>query len=83
MVETMPPQNCRSCGRPVFWVTYEKTGKAQILDVEPRQYGTRFRHPEGRLTDDQPWRLACLEEIGYASHFSTCPFANEHRRRNP
>lgn len=82
MVQVMPEQRCRSCGRPVYWVTYAKTGKHLILDTGPLHLqGTRFRHPHDRLLDDEPWVLCTGEQPGYASHFSTCPDSERWRRR--
>lgn len=82
MPTTMPEQNCRSCSRPVYWVTYAKTGKPMILDVGPLvRSGTRFRHPDDRLIDDVPWILCAGDELGHPSHFATCPDSARWRRR--
>jgi hypothetical protein len=61
---------CRSCGKPVLWVETEN-GRRMPLDYEPEQRFVLDAH-----TDPMTARMRRT----YASHFSTCPNAAQHRK---
>lgn len=78
---------CKSCGAEIRWIKM-RSGKS--MPCNP--VGIRYREgvqgdgcvltlvtPDGDVTTGQPYEKA--ELIGYISHFATCPFANQHRRR--
>ena len=66
---------CRSCGDPVVWVKMA-SGKANPLDPDPTPNGNIIVDDKGngrvQTQYDQPGAR-------YVSHFSTCPFAKQHR----
>ena len=78
---------CKSCGAEIKWIT-TVNGKSMPVDAEPVQF---HQDPAGReifvtkggavvrgttaKADDKD------AETGYNSHFATCPFADQHRRR--
>ena len=73
---------CSSCKRPVAWVLSAKL-KPMPIDPEPSERGNL------RLGPGDPPRATVVPELErgqyagqlYISHFATCPFAGEHRRR--
>lgn len=75
---------CRSCGADIYWIKM-KSGKSMPCDVKPILYS---QNPEGDLTLVTPdgrvirgFEDLTQKEIGYTSHFATCPNADQHRRR--
>lgn len=75
---------CRSCGRPVRWATMP-TGKLNPLDADPDPTGNIAAHLDAR-GDLHARVLKAGEEPEPherrgVSHFSSCPQADQHRRR--
>ena len=78
---------CRSCGAEIRWIKM-RSGKSMPVDAAKRT----IKKDGGRevlVTEDGELirgTFASLEEgangVGYISHFSTCPNANQHRRRS-
>ncbi len=58
---------CRSCNAPMFWIKSATTGKNIPCDVEVIRVVTEA----GDVVS------------GYASHFSSCPNAAQHRKAKP
>ena len=79
---------CRSCGAEIKWVRM-KSGKAMPVDPCCRSIITAENGEAVIVTDDGEVVKGCFasfsqgaNKTGYVSHFSTCPYANEHRRKN-
>ena len=78
---------CKSCGAEIKWIT-TVNGKSMPVDAEPVQFhqdpsgqevfvtkgGAVVRGATAKAGDEEA-------ETGYNSHFATCPFADQHRRR--
>ena len=62
---------CKSCGAEIVWGITEK-GKSIPLDATPEQ---RFI----ALADLLPYKLRLVPT--YQTHFVTCPYAKEHRKK--
>lgn len=69
---------CRSCSAPVVWTT-TIAGKSIPLDPDP--------HPDGNVVPDGT-RVRVLTDAempattpAWRAHWTTCPHANQHRRR--
>lgn len=67
---------CRSCGAPVIWAI-TPAGKRMPLDEATVTTGTRFVLPQR----SQMCSPAQGDDPGHASHFATCPQADEWRKR--
>lgn len=65
---------CRSCDAPILWAISAKSGRRMPLDADTTLDGVRFR------IDDHGTAVTVTDGPGHASHFSTCPNANTHRR---
>lgn len=70
---------CRSCKKPIRWVRMAGSGKANPLDLETR--------PDGNIVMDEEGEAVYVRkgmDVGtadrFVSHFSTCEFADQHRR---
>lgn len=80
--------NCRYCGRPILLIDTVK-GKAMPVDAMPVRFvpdlngDTYYVNPDGYLMHGCQLRPGETEEteIGYISHFATCP-TNTRKRRN-
>lgn len=81
------PENCRSCGDPLLWVTTAATGKAMPLNPEPDPAGNVV------LADDllggasaqvlgpgEAWGARERGEDLYMPHHATCPQGKRWRR---
>lgn len=67
---------CRWCGRPVYWLHHERTGKLAPIDVEPAL--------DGNVAIDAAGNRYGIRAAGSApelrrNHWSTCPEAERHR----
>lgn len=74
---------CKSCGKEIIWVN-TKRGKSMPCDAAPIRFsraekGELFVTPFGEVVSGV--RCSTSDEIGYISHFATCPNANQHRKR--
>jgi hypothetical protein len=69
---------CSSCGAPIRWVV-TKSGAAAPADPDPVQVLVAT----GRMTTDRQGAQVAEFEVrkGLRSHFASCPFAAEHRRK--
>lgn len=74
---------CKSCGANIIWIP-TINGKAMPCDAKPIPY---TEDPTGSLTlvtpDGRIVRAksdATSDQVGYISHFATCPNANAHRK---
>jgi hypothetical protein len=73
----MTPRPCRSCGAPLIWgVTMQ--GRRMPVDAQP--VGKRIvLEPANTGHEDLP-PLATVVDV-YASHWETCPHADQHRKK--
>lgn len=84
----MAISKCRKCLRPLLWVKSER-GAAMPLDPEPHDDGNVLMTAKGAKVlgkEAKAMRLALAEAQGetlrfYHSHFTTCPFADDFRRK--
>jgi hypothetical protein len=84
----MGHHKCNSCGAAIIWAE-TITGRRMPLDLEPSTDGNIIlgtRHQQAPLalvqTAQTLARLIAKGEKLYTSHFATCEFAAQHRRRN-
>ncbi len=78
---------CRSCGQMIVWVR-TKSGKNMPCDSQLVTFKSETGGKE-RIVTEQGNIISgktgvSREEadgIGYISHFATCPYADEHRKR--
>lgn len=72
------PAYCKSCSAPIEWTTTEKNGKKMPVDEMPDPEGKWWVDPDGvshyGLEDIPP-------DERRNSHFSTCEFAAQHRKK--
>ena len=80
------PDRCRSCKAPIRWAVTE-AGRPIPLDLEPVDAGN-VRLDDARVPGGAPIAVIVFSEDReafagelYLSHFATCPYAQEHRRR--
>ena len=78
---------CKSCGAEIKWIT-TVNGKSMPVDAEPVQFHHDPSGTEIFVTDGGAVVRGITAKTGeegtttgYNSHFATCPFANQHRRR--
>jgi hypothetical protein len=64
------PSTCRSCGRPIYWLRHETTGKHAPIDAERREGGNIAIDLEHGYYHVMPL-VAGLP--AYVNHFSVCP----------
>ena len=80
------PRACSSCGGKIFWAI-TRTGKSMPVDAEPSESGPlvlNLRGGEfGKLHVEKFYapKHGSADRRRYTSHFSTCPNADEHRRK--
>jgi len=77
--------NCRSCGATIKWIKLE-SGKSMPVDpdiTESLEVGDIFVTENGATVKVTLDNLRELEEgpMGYISHFSTCPQADDWRKK--
>ena len=77
---------CRSCKAPIRWAVTER-GYAIPLDLEPVD-GGNIRLAGARAKGGTPRAVIVAEDRRaefagelYISHFASCPYADQHRRR--
>lgn len=78
---------CKSCGAQIIWKRMQ-SGKSMPVDPELVTYWAK-PGAAGRVITPNGEVISCEFEgdpnsatgIGYVSHFSTCPNADQHRRR--
>ena len=73
---------CSSCGAEITWVVNVATGKSNPLDGHDLAWGPQQRRTydfEGSWVEAAEVVLVG-ENADHASHFSTCPNADQHRR---
>lgn len=74
---------CRACGALIIWGQTE-TGKPMSVDPLPRPGGNVVRMPQGKRQVLRVLPPAALPVVGrpaYQSHFVSCPFADQMRKR--
>ena len=78
---------CKSCGAEIIWIKMVGTGKLMPCDAAPISYKTvlpGIRDAMALVTKDGRVTRGLFDpdskQIGYVSHFATCPNANNHRR---
>ena len=77
---------CKSCGAEIRWIKMT-SGKSMPVDVDPVKYWAR-PGAAGKVITQNGEVYSCNFEgdpsratgKGYISHFSTCPYADRHRR---
>lgn len=80
---------CKACGAEVIWIRTLK-GKNMICDKEPVMYWGKKGSKQKVITKNGEV-LSCVFEgdpqqatgIGFIPHWSTCPSANNFRKRMP
>ena len=78
---------CKSCGAEIIWIE-TVNGKKMPCDPEQVVYTAQKGGPLKIVTPNGEV-LSARQEIGsplttgvgYISHFSTCPYANQHRKK--
>ena len=78
---------CKSCGAEIIWIKMG-SGKSMPCDATPISY-KKPEHPGAKgLTLITPRGTVVKavfdpggDNVGYTSHFATCPNANAHRKR--
>lgn len=68
---------CRSCHAPIEWAT---THKGKKMPIEPVPYGNLAVSKS--LLGDLVVTYVGNGKGTHASHFGTCPYASEHRKRD-
>ena len=78
---------CRSCGADIIW-TITKTGRKMPCNAEPIFFDLANMNDEGTKTfvkDDGTIAIGIEnpggQEVGYISHFATCPEADKWRKK--
>lgn len=77
---------CRSCHKRIIWTTNVESGRRMPVDADPIETGNVILlsgndGPEARvLTQAELAKRATRRDL-YASHFTTCPQANDWRKR--
>ena len=74
---------CRACDAPIVWGQTE-TGKPMSIDPLARPTGNVVRVPQGKRQVLRVLPPAALPVVGrpaYQSHFASCPFADQMRKR--
>ena len=78
---------CKSCDAEIVWIR-TKAGKQMPCDAGYVPFWAKVKAKEKIVTDSGDV-ISCLldgdpEEmtgVGHRSHFATCPFSKQHRRR--
>ena len=76
---------CKACGAKLIWIQQKATGKWMPCDAVPVRFvpdssgalilvTPKGEVVHGRPTEEKPY------QIGYTSHFATCPAAASFRR---
>lgn len=78
---------CRSCGAEVIWIKMD-SGKKMPCDATQKTYWAKMGGTQKIVTPNGEVISCELEGdmkdatgIGYTSHFTTCPYADKHRRK--
>ena len=78
---------CKSCGAEIIWIKME-SGKSMPCNAELVMYWEKrggkekIVTPNGEVIScELAGELNSATGLGYISHFSTCPNANQHRKR--
>ena len=75
--------NCRGCGRLIVW-TKMQSGKPMPCDPEIIRFSPKDGGPEVFVTPDgrtvYGLRDPQSEQIGYISHFATCPMSKQFKK---
>lgn len=78
---------CSSCGAPIVWARFAKSGAAVPLDVDRHDGNLLVLTHIGSVpivtvvSKLERLRLLALGRALWLTHFATCPDATEHRRR--
>lgn len=79
---------CKSCNAEIVWVKMAVSGKMMPCDAVPISYTTVVPGTRDALklvTEDGKIASGLFDadsgQIGYVSHYATCPSANKYRRR--
>lgn len=74
---------CRSCGAQIIFIK-TKRGRAIPCDIRPVRFDYEANGPAQIVTEDGDVIRGRISrdgaDIGYISHFATCPNAAAHRR---
>lgn len=84
---------CKSCVASITWIKTQN-GRSMPCDVPAVDYQENYKGNATIVTDDGRVLRAnivtsannsaltpVIDGKGYISHFTTCPYANQHRRR--
>jgi len=72
----MQRAKCKSCGAFIFWIT-TPSGKKTPIDAN-KSNGSAVWVLDANASGGLSWRLT--SGVGHASHFATCPNAEQHRK---
>lgn len=80
----MPNESrCTSCSAKILWVNSATSGRPMPLNAEPRANGNIvIIDGVGHVIGDDLMVSDTYDGPRYVSHFSTCPWAEKHRKRN-
>lgn len=84
MTTTLAPPGiarCASCGVRIFWAR-GANGRAMPIDALPHPSGNIWIDDEGNAHVRAKGEEAPAGKDRFVSHFSTCEFANQHRRQS-
>lgn len=76
---------CKSCGATIVWI--KTPSSVMPCDAGQRTYrpdkqgDTMIVTPGGQVVRARLVRPGLATGVGYISHFATCPFAAQHKRR--
>lgn len=78
---------CKACGAEIIFIKTRIGGKLMPCDADPVYYGPG---KEDKVMTNQREIISCriLPDAhgaigtGYVTHFATCPFADDFRRKN-
>ena len=78
---------CRSCGANIIWII-TKTGRKMPCNAEPIFFDLANMNDEGTKVFVKDNRIIAIgienpegQEVGYISHFATCPEAEKWRKK--
>lgn len=89
----MKVTTCKSCGATIVWIKTQN-GRSMPCDAAAVEYQENYKGSATIVTDDGRVLRAnivtaagnspltpVIDGKGYISHFATCPYASQHRRR--
>ena len=76
---------CKSCDAPIFWAITPAGKPVPINDIPNRRpdgyRGALYRLSGERDAKGTPKLVVSEDEVGFLSHFATCPNASSHSKK--